>query len=214
LYANKDSFTGAPIESAGLERLSKAERSTENTSPLAQALGGLANLALPEKTEISPVQMDYLIKAYFGWLGGSIAWASKFAVAPFRDGEYPSEKWTDVASVGFLRSLPANQSRYVTSFYEYNKKIGQAYADMRHYAALGQTEKVSELLKEKGDQIGLAKLYENTSKNMANVRKQIQIISSNTSISGDDKREQVDRLKQLLSMYAKQAEEVRKGTKQ
>jgi hypothetical protein len=58
LYANKDSFTGAPIESAGMERLSKEERKTDNTSPLAIALSGVSNLFLPTKGEISPVQAD------------------------------------------------------------------------------------------------------------------------------------------------------------
>jgi hypothetical protein len=213
LYSNKDSFTGAPIESAGMERLSKAERISDNTTPLAKLLGGAANLALPEKLEVSPVQMDYAIKAYFGWLGGSVAWASKFAVAPFNDGEYPSEKWVDTASIGFVRSLPANQSRYVTSFYEYNKKISQAYADMRHYAELGQAEKVQAILEEKGDEIGMAKFYDKTSKNMANIRKQIRVITQDPTMSGEEKREAIDRMKELLSTLAQQAEEARKSMK-
>jgi len=213
LYANKDSFTGSPIESAGMERLSKAERMTDQTSPLAIALGGVANIFLPEKAEMSPVQVDYAIKAYFGWLGGTIAWSSKFAVQPFRDGEYPAEKWVDVTSVGFIKSLPATQSRYVTSFYENSKEISQAYADMRHYAELGQADKVEQIITERGDKIAMAKFYDKTAKNMANIRKQIQLISADTEMSADDKRNRIDDLKILIIQAAEQAEEVRKSMK-
>lgn len=213
LYANRDSFTGAPIESAGMERLSKAERVADTTSPLAIALGGVANVALPEKLEVSPVQMDYAIKAYFGWLGGSVAWASKYAVMPFKEGAYPDENWVNTASIGFIRTLPANQSRYVTSFYDFNKKISQAYADMRHYAEIGDASKVQQMIEEKGDAIQMAKFYEKTSQNMANIRKQIRVVTADSDLSGEEKRQEIDRLKQLISELAKQAEEVRKSMK-
>jgi len=210
LYANKDSFTGAPIESAGMERLSKQERATDSTSPIAKALGGLTSIA---GEGLSPVQIDYAIKAYFGWLGGSIASMSTYAVAPFKDGEYPDIKAVDVVSQGFIKSLPANQSRYVTSFYENNQQVNQAFADMRHYAELGDSEKVQKIMEEKGDLIALQKLYDKTAKNMANVRKQIRVITDDKEMDGATKREEIDRLKQLISMMAEQAESIRKSTK-
>jgi len=210
LYANKDSFTGAPIESAGMERLSKQERATDSTSPIAKALGGLTSIA---GEGLSPVQIDYAIKAYFGWLGGSIASMSTYAVAPFKDGEYPDIKAVDVVSQGFIKSLPANQSRYVTSFYENNQQVNQAFADMRHYAELGESEKVQKIMEEKGDLIALQKLYDKTSKNIANVRKQIRVITDDKGMDGATKREEIDRLKQLISIMAEQAESIRKSTK-
>jgi hypothetical protein len=213
IYANKDSFTNAPIESAGMERLSKAERATDNTSALAKLLGGVANIALPEKAEVSPVQMDYAIKAYFGWLGGTIAWASNYAVAPFKNGEYPDQKWSEKVSLGYLRELPATQSRYVQSFYEYNRKFNQALADMRHYAAIGEQAKVQQILQERGDEIGMAKLYDNVSKQMARIRQQISLVTNDKTMSGEDKREAIDRMKLLISDLAKQAEDARKMMK-
>ncbi|CAK0760864.1 hypothetical protein CCP3SC15_260005 [Gammaproteobacteria bacterium] len=212
LYANKDSFTGAPIESAGMERLSKQERAADTTSPLAIALGGMTTI-LGEKGELSPVQVDYAIKAYFGWLGSTAAVTSQYAVMPFRDGEYPDAKWLDRASLGLIKSLPSNQSRYATAFYENNRQISQAFADMRHYAESNQTDKVIEIMEEKGDKIALAKLYDQTSKKMAAVRKQIREVNANEGLSGSDKREEIDRLKELIGMYAEQAESVRKSIK-
>ena len=212
LYANKDSFTGSPIESAGMERLSKQERAADTTSPLAIALGGMTTI-LGEKGELSPVQVDYAIKAYFGWLGSTAAVTSQYAVMPFRDGEYPDAKWLDRSSLGLIKSLPSNQSRYATAFYENNRQISQAFADMRHYAESNQTDKVIEIMEEKGDKIALAKLYDQTSKKMAAVRKQIREVQASESLTGSDKREEIDRLKELIGMYAEQAESVRKSLK-
>ena len=213
LYANKDSFTGAPIETAGMEALSKAERKTENTSPLAIALSNVINIALPEKAELSPIQTDYAIKGYFGWLGGTVATTSMYAVAPFKEGEYPDTKWMDIVSLKFVKSLPSNMSQYTTSFYENNKQIQQAFADMRHYSEIGEMDKVQQIYEEKGDKIALQKLYTQTSKQMANIRKQIQVVTSDTGMDGATKREQIDQMKELISMLAKQAEDTRKSMK-
>ena len=213
LYANKDSFSGAPIESAGMERLSKQERATDSTSPLAIALGGLSSVALPGEG-MSPVQMDYAIKAYFGWLGATIAQTSHYAVMPFKSGAYPDTKWIDKVSVGLVKSLPANQSRYATAFYESNKEISQAYADMRHYAEIGDSQKVLEILEEKKDKIQLNKFYDKTAKNMSKVRLQIRVIMNDETMSGAAKREEIDRLKEIISMLAKQAEDARKSMKE
>lgn len=211
LYSNKDSFTGAPIETAGMEALSKAERKADTTSPLALALSPLLNIALPEKAELSPVQVDYAIKGYFGWLGGTIATTSMYAVMPFKEGAYPDTQWMDKASLGFVKSLPSNMSQYTTAFYENNKQIQQAFADMRHYAEIGEMDKVQDIMEEKGDKIALQKLYTQTSKQMANIRKQISVVTNDKSMDGATKREEIDRMKELISMLAKQAEDTRKS---
>ena len=211
LYANKDSFTGAPIETAGMERLSKAERIASNTSPLAIALSKVTNVFLPESMETSPVQADYAIKAYFGWLGATIAGTSHYAMMPFSKGAYPDHNWTETMSMGFIKTLPATQSGYVTSFYENMKLMSQAYADMRHYAEIGESEKVQKILEEKGDQIGLAKFYDQTSKDMAKIRQVINFIQSDKTMTGSQKRQEIDRLKMLIGELAKQAEDVRKS---
>ena len=134
---------------------------------------------------------------------------------PFNNGVYPDADWTKRMSLGFVAKLPTQQSTYVTDFYQNNQLISQAYADMRHYAELGQAEKVQEILTEKGDLIGLEKLYDKTSKNLANIRKQVLMIQNpeNTSMTGEQKKEEIERLKQLISMVSEQAESIRKGMK-
>ena len=83
---------------------------------------------------------------------------------------------------------------------------------MRHYSELGQSEKVLEILQEKGSEISLQKFYDKTSKNLANIRRQIQQISNPefTAMTGEEKKEEINRLKQLMSTVAEQAETTRK----
>jgi hypothetical protein len=112
-------------------------------------------------------------------------------------------------SMGFIKSLPATQSKYVTAFYENNKEISQAYADMRHFAQLGQADKVQEIIKEKGDKIAMAKFYDNASKDMSKIRQAIQAIRNDENMSGAQKKEEIDRMKIIIGEIAKQMEDAR-----
>jgi hypothetical protein len=218
IYANKNPFTSAPIESAGMERLTKQERKTDSTSPIAIALGGVSN-AMSQvtggSTELSPIQIDYMIRAYMGWLGGTIAASTTQAIRPFNDGVYPSMDYTKTLALGFVEKLPTAQSTYMTDFYQNNVKIQQAYADMRHFAELQQSEKVLEILKEKRSEIAMSKFYDKTAKNLANIRQRIQMISNPAykGMTSEQKEEEIKRLKQIMSMAAKQAEDARKQLK-
>ena len=86
---------------------------------------------------------------------------------------------------------------------------------MRHYSELGQSEKVLEILQEKGTEISLQKFYDKTSKNLANIRRQIQQVSNPefTAMTGAEKEQEISRLKQLMSTVAEQAETARKALK-
>jgi hypothetical protein len=214
LYSNKDSFTGAPIETSGMERLSKEQRIAEKTSPLAIALSKVTNVFLPESAEVSPVQTDYAIKSYFGWLGGTASATSHYAVMPFSKSAYPDQDWKETMSLGFIKSLPTAQSKYVTAFYENNKEISQAYADMRHFMEIGEMDKAQKIMQEKGDQIALAKFYDKASKDMSKVRQVILHIRADDTMNGAQKKEEIDRLKILIGEIAQQMEESRKSLSQ
>jgi hypothetical protein len=217
IYANKDSFTGAPIESAGMERLSKQERMTNKTSVIAQVLGGVSEGASkiltfnPDAQGISPIQMDYFIKSYFGWMGATIASTADLAVEPFREGTRVRKPFIDTVAMGFIKTEPELQSKYMTQFYENNAKLQSALADMRHYAELGDMEKVTKIMEEKGDKIALSKVYDKATKQLAELRKQSRIIENSKDLSTEDKRAEMNRIKILMSDIARQMEDIRKS---
>jgi hypothetical protein len=216
LYANKDSFTSAPIESAGMQNLSKQERINNNTSGLAIALGGISEGAAkiltfnPQAQGFSPVQVDYGIKAYFGWLGATAASTADLAVEPFSEGTKVRKPVIDTLAMGFIKTEPEIQSKYMTQFYQNNANLQSALADMRHYAELGDSEKVQKIMAEKGNDIALAKMYDKTSKQLAELRKQSRLIENNQTIPAEERRAEIVRLKILMSTLAEQTESMRK----
>lgn len=216
LYANKDSFTGAPIESAGMERLSKQERVNDKTSGVAIALGGISAGASkiltfnPDAQGISPVQMDYAIKAYLGWLGATAVATADRAVEPFQEGTKVHPPVIDTLALGFIKTEPQTQSKYMTQFYQNNARLQSALSDMRHYAELGEMDKVTQILEEKGDDIALSKVYDKTTKQLAELRKQSRRIEQDKNMDADDKRAEMNRIKILMSDMAKQMEQIRK----
>jgi hypothetical protein len=217
LYANKDSFTSAPIESAGMERLSKQERLTNKTSGVAIALGGVSEGAAkiltfnPDAQGFSPVQMDYAIKAYLGWLGATAVSTADLATEPFKEGTRVRPPVIDTLAMGFIKTEPQTQSKYMTQFYENNARLQSALADMRHYAEQGDMEKVTKILEEKGDDIALSKVYDKATKQLAELRKQSRRIEQDKEISTDDKRAEMNRIKILMSNIAKEMESIRKS---
>jgi Large polyvalent protein associated domain 38 len=216
LYANKDSFTGAPIESAGMERLSKQERVNDKTSGIAIALGGISVGAQkiltfnPDAEGISPVQMDYAIKAYLGWLGATVVSTADRAVEPFQEGTKVHPPIIDQVALGFIKTEPQTQSKYMTQFYQNNARLQSALADMRHYAELGEMDKVTQIMEEKGNQIALSKIYDKTTKQLAELRKQSRRIEHDKDMNADDKRAEMNRLKILMSDMAREMEQIRK----
>ena len=219
LYANKDSFTGAPIETAGMERLSKQERYTDTTSALAKALGGVSQVGSkiltfnPEAEGISPVQFDYAIKAYLGWAGATAASVSDKAVQPWSEVEKPGKPLVDTLAMGFVKTMPETQSKFVSDFYDNSTRINQIFADMKRYAELGEMDKVAKMLEEKGDDLRLQKIYDATTKQIAVYRKQIQIITNDKEMDKADKRDEIARMKILISEASKNAESIRKELK-
>jgi hypothetical protein len=85
---------------------------------------------------------------------------------------------------------------------------------MRHYAELGDSEKVGKILRDQGDDIALAKLYDKTSKQLAEIRKQMRLIEQSKDIDTEDKRAEMNRLRILMSKMTENVEGMRKSLKQ
>lgn len=203
LYANTDSFTGRPIETMGMERLSKAQRIGPGTSATAQLLGKATSLV-----GLSPVQVDHLIEGYFSWLGTHAVMTTDFALRPLMGlPDQPARKWPDGYFVlgDFAKDLPSNQSKYLTQFYEQSKKVQEAMADIRYYQSLGQTEKALELSQDNADKIRMHGLYTTAERQISGINKQIKAVQM-SSATADVKREQIDRLTQARNQIAKAIE--------
>jgi hypothetical protein len=220
LDSNKDGFTGRPIESMGMERLSKANRVNAGTSSVGIGLAKINQIgaevvsavtgANAENMQLSPIQMDYTIRGYLGWVGTVMQASGNFLLSPLKPGESPDKRIDDLFVVGnYVKTMPQSQSKYVSSFYENAKEISTVASDYRMYLNAGETAKAAELLSEKRDLITLSKAYTQTADTLAQVGKRIKMVQENEQMDGAAKRIEIDRLNALKSELAKRAEEMR-----
>jgi hypothetical protein len=188
LYANKDSFTGRQIETMGMQRLSTPERIGPNTSVPARVIGSAGDV-----TGISPVQVDHLIRAYFGWLGVQAATTVDVITSPLNDRVRPASTVSDWSG-GFIKSLPAPQSRYLEDFYNQAKVTESAMADLKKYREAGDTKKVASIVEDKEVELSNYRLYSKAQRQMSDINKRISKVRDSTEIDADTKREQLDAL--------------------
>ncbi|AVS78404.1 hypothetical protein C8234_10225 [Paracidovorax avenae] len=84
-----------------------------------------ARLLKGEWADLSPKQVDYLLRGYFSWAGTTVVAAADAIARPALDrGERPDMRLKDMFVVGnFAESLPSGSSRYVTQIYEQAKQV-------------------------------------------------------------------------------------------
>lgn len=210
VYSNKDAFTARPIESMGMERLRPQDRVTDRTSNVARFLGAMglpdiSQLPMGRYAPLSPVQIDYLIKGYFGWMGTAALTATNYLTAPIDGrGEKPDLKLRDTFIAGnFAESLPSGSSRYLTQMYEQSKEVEQAYASYHAALKSGDVEGAQKILADDGDKIRKYRTVEAEKKQVSQINTQIKRIEANKALSGEAKRMRIDALEQQRNQAAR-----------
>jgi hypothetical protein len=146
-------------------------------------------------------------------MGATAVSTADRAVEPFQEGTKVRPPIIDTLAMGFIKTMPETQSKYMTQFYQNNERIQSALADMRHYAEIGDSEKLQKVMEERGDDIALAKVYDQTTKQLAQLRKQARMVETNQAIDPADRRDEMARIKIMMSDMARQVEEMRKSLK-
>lgn len=198
VYANKDSFSGRAIEGMADERLRPQDRYNERTSEVARLLGswGLPDpvrLAKGEYSGLSPKQIDFLLRGYFGWLATVTTTATDTLVRPVLDrGERPALRLRDTFLAGnFVESLPSGSSRYVSAMYEQARDIEQAWASYQAAIKSGDMEKAREIQEEEGPKLRNRLAVANAKRQIAELGQQAKRIESDRLMSAESKRERL-----------------------
>jgi len=198
VYANKDSFSGRAIEGMADERLRPQDRYNERTSEVARLLGswGLPDpvrLAKGEYAGLSPKQIDFLLRGYFGWLATVTTTATDTLVRPVLDrGERPALRLRDTFLAGnFVESLPSGSSRYVSTMYEQARDIEQAWASYQAAIKSGDMEKAREIQEEEGPKLRNRIAVASAKRQIAELGQQAKRIESDRLMSAQVKRERL-----------------------
>jgi hypothetical protein len=206
LYANKNSFTGRPIETPDMENRSKSERIGQRTTATAQLLGKATGGA-----GLSPVQIDHLVAGYFGWLGTHVVLTTDFATRPLMGlPEQAERRWPDdyIVVGRFVKDLPAPQTKYVTQFYDHAQEVQQAMGDIRYYQSMGIKEKVKELRQENIGLLKLGPLYQAAQRQLGDLNKEIKL-TQYRKLTPEEKRERIEKLTAKKNQLTKHVEELR-----
>lgn len=205
IYANKDSFRGTQIESDSMEKLRPEYRFNDKTSMAARGISTAGNTALNPMgiNFMSPVQVDHLLRGYFGWLGTFAVQASDMIARPAtgqveRASTDQLNKW----SGGMAAGLSDAQSRYVNQMYEQAREVEQAYSTYRQLQKEGKTAESSEFLDDNRDTIALNKPMGLAKRQSARLNEQIRMIERSDA-DGDTKREQIRVIRQQQDRLAR-----------
>ena len=216
VYSNVDAFTGRPIESAGMDRLSKGLRTRATTTAPARAASAVSRAFGDEfPLAVSPIQADHLIAGYLGQVG---AWGAGMVDTMWRaaNGEsQPAKHWHEYQPIRrFYRDLdtPAAYTRYSTLFYEGLREAGKAYADVKELQELGRMDEAREVISEKRDLLGARKQLNQVQRRLTAINGRMDAVRLG-ELDADAKRRELDRLlvikNRLTEMAGKRLEDMR-----
>jgi len=109
----------------------------------------------------------------------------------------------------FTESLPAGSSRYLTQFYEQASEIEQAYGSYRDALKRGDIPQARAIQSAEREKLALHPLVERVRRDEGILNTRIKMIESSRSLSGAQKRVQIDALKERKHALARQVSESR-----
>jgi len=152
--AENQTGTGSPIVPEGMKDLRPEAQYNSGTTLLARGISSAGNAAAraiagPQGRFLAPMQIDYLVNGYFGWLGSMIAgtadrFARNFADVPTR----PAMDLWNFATGGMVSTQTTPQSRYVDLLYEQADGINRAFNTYRYLLTTGRQQEASDFYAE------------------------------------------------------------------
>ena len=203
IAANYSFFTGRSIENARMLQYEPGERYNERTTEIAKSIGGALN--------ISPTKIEYLIRGYTGSLPLAVASMANPILRKDEGGEKPD-----------TRSFIGSETPLIGTFFQPKDAgglINKAYGDMRDIITAKQTynkmleegreSEAQGYLDANADVMAMSSMAGKFRQQMGVLTKQERAIRSATGISGKEKREALDELRQAKIELAKEFSSVR-----
>ena len=208
IYSNMDAFTDRPIESMGMDRLSKGLRARADTTAPAHALSSATRVFGDDfPLAVSPVQADHLIKGYLGQVG---AWGAGLVDTMWRTAKgetQPARHWHEYQPIRrFYKDLdtPNAYTRYSTLFYEGLRESGKVYADVMELQKLGKEDQMRETINKNRDMLGMRKNLNRAQRDLSKINARIGMIRIG-GLDAEEKRREIDRLTVIKSRITEAA---------
>jgi hypothetical protein len=211
VWYNKDGFTGREIESLGMQLsgISPVLRSRASTTTAAKHLSEAMNATIGQLDKdlvFSPVQVDYMIRNYLGWVGtvvaGGVSAMTDAATGTVRPQKYFTEYqpmrsfYRDEANPGY--------SKYMTQFYDLNTEIRGMYADMKALRADFRPEEAAIIAEKNPAKLAMRLRFGRAQRAMSKARKRMKRIQQDQTLSAATKRKRVDEIRTRLNAISEQ----------
>jgi len=205
IYSNKDSFTGRPIESMGMDKLQAPYRFNDRTSMTARGISTGMNAVtdLVGQEGLSPVQVDHLLRGYFGWLGTFVVGAGDVLARPATG--QPKQATPDywkAATGGMISDLSGAPSKYVSQMYDQAREIEQAYGTWRALQNEGKSQQAAAFAESAREDLHQYRNVERVKRGEAVLNKLIKQVERGDS-TPDEKREQIREIQQQKDRLAR-----------
>ena len=202
--ANFSFFTGESIESVREKGLLPGYRERPRTTELAKWASSLS------KENVSPVMLDYLIKAYGGGLTLAIASGLNPLIAPTSDVAAPTKAPSQFPIVGGFFQ-PNDSSGVINAAYETVQRATQAKRAFDLIASKGNVEEARAFALKYANELTLESLAGSFTREMGEIAAAERAIRASKTMTSDEK---ADKIKQLRAVRIKLAEVVNKANRE
>ena len=186
---NHDFFTDRPIVGQGIENLETYKQYTNNTSELAKVLGHMG---------MSPMKVDHLLKAYFGYTGGLALMATDSLINAGSDIPKPDKSFRD-----FMASIPGNSqfvakehgTKLMNDFYELRDEVSVAVDTYNRLKKEGTPEERKEYREKNQELLRVKSSVNNMNNLLTKIREQEKRVYNDRKMSGEEKRIKLEEIR-------------------
>lgn len=193
--ANYSFFTGKPIEGSRLQGMEPAKRYGAGTTELAKAMG--------ELLDVSPTQIDYLVRGYTGGLGAAIvALLNPLLASPEKPGT-PEKKMSELSFIG-QAFQPTDGRGLIQEAYDTMQRINQAKGSYNKLLEDGMLKEAEEFAKNNATLIGASSAAGKFRQYMGELAKQVRQVQGDPTMTPKEKRDAIDAIRQEQIALSKQ----------
>ncbi|MDR1076350.1 MAG: LPD5 domain-containing protein [Xanthomonadaceae bacterium] len=205
---NYDMFRSSPIDSMAQQRLLPADRYTASTAAPAVALG--------KATGISPQRLEHLVRGYFGWLGiQALSVTDMMTRGAMQLPSNPRADYTQSNNLfvlgDFVKEPGSTSSKYVTRFYESQRKIDEIYASARQAERAGDSGRAQRLLRD--PRLRVRPVFQRADRQITDINQEIRRVTADRSLDATEKNQQLLRLRAQRDQIARQVDEYERSNR-
>jgi len=203
IMANYSFYTGRGIVSERLQDVDPAERFNDNTTELAKLVGSVTGKIPLLGNYLSPVQLEYLVRGYMGGLPIAIASMTNPVFRTAERGASPEGRPSELPVIGSFFQ-PTDAGGVINRAYRDMQDVIKAKQTYDKLEGEGRAKEADAYLDAKADLIGLASVAGTFRQRMGELTKQERAVKSDPTLTGPQKREELDKIRQDKIALAKE----------